>query len=501
MIKKWNRLQLRMALNYVVVTVSSVLLLEIIVISGFIPLLINPDHVQKRVINTSQQLAAIIARQGFDDINQLPQGFIIGNPQLRPDVIFLQDDQVMIPFIDPAYTTDRPVVLAVVTDTSGTILASSYPAQYQPGSPLQNIAIDAERLVKQAIASATSTSRNLITSTGPVIAAASPILADTDRPIGIVYVHIPQLPFNYTDAGQIVGAVLLSGLGLLIVTVPIGLIFGMITSRNLVRRLSALVQATTAFAAGDFNQHVTVHAPDEIGQLERHFNQMADQIKSSLRSQRELAAQNARLAERSRIARELHDSISQDLFSLRMLTGGLRSALPADHTLQEQLAVIEQTLERIHREMRALLLELRPVLLENQTLADGIAALAEMYAVRLGITVQLNIEPLWLPPNLEQALLRIAQEGIANAVRHANATMITLALRHEGASIAFMLSDDGIGFEPAEHHPYGLGLRLMRERVEEFGGTFVISSAPGQGTRLLVKLPSKGTVHDYATDR
>lgn len=501
MIKNWNKLQLRIAWNYVFVTVSSVLLLEIIILSGLTLFIINPDHVQKRVMNTSQQLASIITAQRLDNINQLPQGFIIGNPQLRPDIILLQDDHVMIPFIDPVQTIDRPVVLAVVTDTDGTILASSYPARYRPGSLLQNIVIEAKHLLQQAISGSTATGRVLITSTGPVIAAASPILADTDQPIGIVYVHIPQLPFNYTDAGQIVGAVLLSGLGLLVVTAPIGLIFGMITSRNLVRRLSALVQATTAFADGGFNQRVPVHAPDEIGLLERHFNQMADQIQASLCSQRELAAQNARLAERSRIARELHDSISQDLFSLRMLTGGLRSALPADHTLQEQLAVIEQSLERTHREMRALLLELRPVLLENQTLPDGIAALAEMYAVRLGITVQLHIEPLLLPPNLEQALLRIAQEGIANAVRHANATMITLALRHEGARIVFMISDDGIGFDPAEHHTSGLGLRLMRERVEELGGTLVISSAPGQGTRLLVQLPSEGTVYDYVANR
>jgi HAMP domain-containing protein len=101
---------------------------------------------------------------------------------------------------------------------------------------------------------------------------------------------------------------------LLIITAPVGLVFGLIATRGLIHRLQILARATTAFAEGDFSQRVPVRLNDEIGQLEQHFNEMADRVNASLHAQRNLAAQNARLAERSRISRELHDSISQDLF-------------------------------------------------------------------------------------------------------------------------------------------------------------------------------------------
>ncbi len=491
--RAWYGLRLRMALTYVGVTVLCLLLLEIVLVIGLAMFFLDTDALRARVEHTATHLAGEVVAQGVDNVQQLPGGFLLGNPQsqLQPGAIAFRDNQVEIPFITTVYPDERPVSLALLVDPAGTVVASSYPGRYPPGSSVQEIAETANTLVMQAVQGAPTTGVEVATTAGPVLAAVAPLRSATTVPTGFVYVHVPIPPRNALALSQIGLPVLLSGLVLLIITAPVGLVFGLIATRGLIHRLQILARATTAFAEGDFSQRVPVRLNDEIGQLEQHFNEMADQVKASLHAQRNLAAQNARLAERSRISRELHDSISQDLFSLRMLVGGLHN-LPGTDSIQEQLTLIEQTLGRVHHEMRALLLELRPHVLEQQRLKDAIATIADTYAVRLGIRVHADLQPPPLTAHVEQALLRIAQEGIANAVRHANANQISLSLLADDSTVVLHIADDGVGFEPSRENAYGLGLRLMRERAEGLGGTFELKSSPGTGTQLLVRLPVQG---------
>jgi signal transduction histidine kinase len=277
---------------------------------------------------------------------------------------------------------------------------------------------------------------------------------------------------------------------LLIVVTPIGAIFGMVSTFGLVRRLRSLATATTLFADGHYEQRVRVRGKDEVAQMEYQFNRMAEQLAVSMAKQKELAESNARLAERSRISRELHDAISQDLFSLRMLAGGLQTALPEDSPVYQQVVTLEQTSTNMIREMRALLLELRPSQLEQLGLVESLQELAKAYHTRLGITVTTHITPVQLSPRIEHTLLRIAQEAVANAARHANATMITLTLEPQPQDVSLTITDNGKGFDPNTLNvQHGLGLRLMQERVEELHGTFLLHSEPCQGTRLDVCLP------------
>ncbi len=190
----------------------------------------------------------------------------------------------------------------------------------------------------------------------------------------------------------VVGIVFLCGL-LLVVAPLLGGLFGTLTTRGLVRRVRALGTATAQVATGDYAQRVSVSRNDEVGQLEQHFNHMAAQLAGSIRARQELAAQNARLVERARISRELHDAISQEVFSLRMLADGLQAALPADSALQPQITTLEQTTTNIAREMNALLLEMRPLQLEDQGLARALEELAIIYRTRLGLTVTTSITP------------------------------------------------------------------------------------------------------------
>ena len=271
--------------------------------------------------------------------------------------------------------------------------------------------------------------------------------------------------------------------------------FGIMTTRGLVRRVRRLVTATTQFANGQYAQHVSVTRNDEIGQLEHQFNRMAEQLAESIAQREMLAEQNARLAERARISRELHDAISQDLFSLRMATGGLQTALaPCAQALELQpyVETLQETTTRMIREMRALLLELRPGQLEQLGLAAALEELATAYRTRLRITVTTSISPVQLDAKTEHTLLRIAQEAFTNAVRHADAATLTLSLQPLPHAVELFIEDDGHGFEIADlEAQHGLGLRLMKERTQELQGTFSLSSAPGGGTRISICLPQE----------
>jgi two-component system, NarL family, sensor histidine kinase LiaS len=296
-------------------------------------------------------------------------------------------------------------------------------------------------------------------------------------------------PLHFT--GPLTRSVLIS----LVITAPIGGLFGLITTRGLVRRLHSLVLATTRFADGDYIQRVQVSRADEVGQLEQQFNRMAEQLVASIAQQQALAEQNARIQERARISRDLHDAISQNLFSLRTLIDGLQTAIEAGAettALQPHIALLEQTTNTMTREMRALLLEMRPPQLEGLSLTEALEALAEAYTSRLGIAVTTTIAPIVLNVATEQTLLRIAQEALSNAARHANATMIMLSLAPQEQMACLRITDNGRGMNLNESSKkHGLGLHLMQERVQELTGTFLLETAPGRGTHIEICVPQE----------
>jgi signal transduction histidine kinase len=285
------------------------------------------------------------------------------------------------------------------------------------------------------------------------------------------------------------GAVVMLGVALLGAPL-LGGFFGIVATRRLVQRIHTLVQATAEVADGTYSSRVQVSGKDEIGQLEEHFNGMAQQLAESLMRQQELAVSNGRIAERTRLARELHDAISQNLFSLRMQAYGLKTVLPAEQTFQVPLEKLEQTISDTILEMRALLLEMRPTSLERLGLAEALKELAASYSDRVGVTMTTEITEHSLTAEVEHTLFRIAQEALSNAVRHARATMITLRLVPQVDTVTLTIEDNGKGFSMEETNvQHGLGLRLMQERVQDLQGSFSLESSLDQGTCIKVCLP------------
>jgi signal transduction histidine kinase len=315
---------------------------------------------------------------------------------------------------------------------------------------------------------------------------------------GIAHDTAPGIgPWQFT--GRLASSVLVS----LLIAAPIGGLFGLITTRGLVRRLHSLVTASTRFANGDYRQRVQVRRSDEVGQLEQQFNRMAEQLVASIAQQQALVEQNARMQERARISRDLHDAISQNLFSLRTLIDGLQAEIGAGAeatALQPHIGLLEQTTNTMTREMRALLLEMRPPQLEGLSLAEALEALAEAYTSRLGIAVTTSIAPVVLSATVEQTLLRITQEALSNAARHANASLIALSLASQEQMAYLTVADNGRGMDPdVRGTTHGLGLHLIQERVQELQGTFMLEATPGRGTRLEICVPQEGE-HDTRAD-
>ncbi len=207
------------------------------------------------------------------------------------------------------------------------------------------------------------------------------------------------------------------------------------------------------------------------------------------------AEQTAVAAERSRLARDLHDAVTQTLFSTSLIADVLPRIWErnADEGLR-RLEELRQLTRGALAEMRTLLLELRPASLIEIGLGDLLGQLTAAITGRTRIPVTLAVEgQCQLPPDVQVALYRIAQEALNNVARHANAQHVAVQLRCLPEQIELTIDDDGHGFEPAQIDQKHFGLRIMRERAETIGAQLWIDTQIGQGTQIvLIWSPARG---------
>jgi len=204
------------------------------------------------------------------------------------------------------------------------------------------------------------------------------------------------------------------------------------------------------------------------------------------------AEEMAVMQERNRLARELHDSVTQSLHSSTLLAeAGQRVASSGDiERARGYLIRLGEISQQALREMRLLVYELRPLALSDVGLAGALQQRLDAVERRSGVEVQLSIEEeLELPRSIEEELYRIAMEALNNALKHANPTKVTVTLCREEQRatpcIALAIIDNGIGFDPDEKvGEGGFGLVSMQERIEKLGGELTILSAPGEGTQV-----------------
>jgi signal transduction histidine kinase len=232
------------------------------------------------------------------------------------------------------------------------------------------------------------------------------------------------------------------------------------------------------------------------GQLASALRRSAEEARSRERELRvlyEQAQELAALQERQHLARELHDSISQVLYSMSLGAHTIRESLESSEP-EQAMASTEYVISLAEAglvEMRALIFELRPQSLESEGLVAAITRHVAVLRVRYKLTVEANLgdEP-DLSLEVKQALYRIAQEALHNIVKHARASTVVLQLTRQEHQIILEVRDNGRGFDPAGPFPGHLGLRSMQERVAKIAGSFAIESVPEQGTCIRVRVPA-----------
>lgn len=194
----------------------------------------------------------------------------------------------------------------------------------------------------------------------------------------------------------------------------------------------------------------------------------------------------AALQERQRLARDLHDAVSQTLFSATVVAEALaRQKNYTPEKMQKQLGELHHLTRGALAEMRSLLLELRPNSLMEVRVGDLLRQLADAVRSRKRLTIEINVDNDFdLPPDVKQVFYRIAQEALNNIAKHSKATKVVIDLRCEEEKIEMSIIDNGQGFDPSQVVATSMGLGIMRERADGIGAVLTVSSEVGNGTRV-----------------
>lgn len=300
-----------------------------------------------------------------------------------------------------------------------------------------------------------------------------------------------------------------------------------LVSRRLVRPIEHLAQDAQRIASGDLETSIPKLGEDEIGKLARNFETMRRQLKASLNDLKgwnvELEQQvrertqeieklynevahreeqchlllnkiiTAQEDERKRLARELHDETGQFLTGLTLSLKGLEERIASEpEIVKERLESLQNLTIKATEDVRRLIWDLRPSLLDDMGLVEAISWYLDNYLKPKGVKCHLKTSGLnrRLPPAVESSLFRLVQEAINNIVKHAQAKEAWVSLQRTREIISGTIRDDGIGFD-LNHLPSGAntGLLGMEERVTLLGGKIEVTSTPGEGTRVQFRVP------------
>ncbi|HFH8577902.1 TPA: sensor histidine kinase [Streptococcus agalactiae] len=227
-----------------------------------------------------------------------------------------------------------------------------------------------------------------------------------------------------------------------------------------------------------------------IQRLSKKMNLMTASLQSKENS-RILKSQEIVKQERKRIARDLHDTVSQDLFAASMVLSGIAqnvSQLDVDQ-VGSQLLAVEEMFQHAQNDLRILLLHLRPVELENKTLSEGFRMILKELTDKSDIEVVYHESILTLPKKIEDNIFRIGQEFISNTLKHSQASRLEVYLNQTENELQLKMIDNGIGFDMDSVYDLSYGLKNIEDRVEDLAGNLQLLSQPGKGVAMDIRLP------------
>ncbi|MDY3024719.1 MAG: sensor histidine kinase [Streptococcus hyovaginalis] len=304
------------------------------------------------------------------------------------------------------------------------------------------------------------------------------------------HLSINELVNNVEQLNQFIFSIVLLTISLTIMLLFVSMLLNYNSHRRIFKNLRRIVH----------NQPIEA-GEDELSQMMMQLSEKTQSLTQQLQR-----TENVDLAkkediiqeERKRIARDLHDTVSQELFSAVMILSGISYSLPTidRDSLQEQLKNTEAILTNAQNDLRVMLLHLRPTELEGRSLKQGLEMIVQEIQDKSTITVTFKTNLKTLPKPIEDHLFRIVQEFISNTLKHAKADHLDIYLHQTERSVQLKMIDNGVGFDVEEAKKISYGLKNMEDRVTDMAGSFQMISAPNQGVTMTIVLPLVGEYNE-----
>ncbi|MFV8064070.1 sensor histidine kinase [Streptococcus pluranimalium] len=304
------------------------------------------------------------------------------------------------------------------------------------------------------------------------------------------HLSIKELVNNVEQLNQLIFSIVLLTISLTIMLLFVSMLLNYNSHRRIFKNLRRIVH----------NQPIEA-GEDELSQMMMQLSEKTQSLTQQLQR-----TENVDLAkkediiqeERKRIARDLHDTVSQELFAAVMILSGISYSLPTidRDSLQEQLKNTEAILTNAQNDLRVMLLHLRPTELEGRSLKQGLEMIVQEIQDKSTITVTFKTNLKTLPKLIEDHLFRIVQEFISNTLKHAKADHLDIYLHQTERSVQLKMIDNGVGFDVEEAKKISYGLKNMEDRVTDMAGSFQMISAPNQGVTMTIVLPLVGEYNE-----
>jgi len=498
--RPFHQLRGKLTLSYTLTSVVTFLLLELLFVGVILTVV-------------SLNISAIVASSLKQEASQIAPYFVHGLPDREELTAALHVIDVNNSNQGPF--GGHPISLSVV-DTQGQTLASTGTHPVPANTQIETQLSPQGRANLNAVLSdRKGTTSKLGSEEDGTLVMIAPIVSQEGILQGALVMKSAQ-PDLFQLVSGFLRFVIVTVIFVTIIAAIAGSVFGYLAARGITRRLKRLSFAADRWGHGDFTALAQDTSEDELGQVARQLNRMAEQLQNLLEARQKLAT----LEERNRLARDLHDSVKQQIFAVSMQIGATKVLLKRDIDAAEgRLNEAEKLVHQAQQELTSLIRELRPVALEGKGLVVALRELATEWTQQTNVVANLRVEgtqetqghpqgntrmgqtpPLLyprvegfqetlgvqtLPLNVEEALFRVAQEALANVSRHSKATLVQMILMITDQTVTLSIVDNGRGFDTTRQGYLGVGLLSMQERMKALGGDVQVESTPGKGTRVV----------------
>lgn len=317
-----------------------------------------------------------------------------------------------------------------------------------------------------------------------------PIMSSSEELIGFMLLNIENPPPAILNISRIIIiSVAVTAVILILIIAPFGALFGFIFSRNLTKRVRYLSAIVNQWTKDDFGLMPMDKSKDELGELAQDLSTMAEEFQLMLKTEQELSV----VEERNRIARELHDTVKQQVFATMMQVRAAKNWISTDgEKAKEHLDQAEAFIKSSQKDLVLMINELKPIsIFEDTNFSGAVQEYLLQWQAQTDIKtnfIKEGVEPESLTFSIGHNLYRVIQEALANINKHSHARTATIRFDFKGAESSIMIIDDGVGFDTKYINPSGFGLNSMKQRVEAIGGTLTIHSLPNKGTTLAIRI-------------